>query len=114
MAYKHMWWPPPWPFEPPIHLHKWYDPTFAWMQLHSLSLLNTPCISCMWSFGVKLKDSDVVNVTFENIWFGLYDALGMRIVVIFWSVGDEKMLGISPKVKVHDKTSKILKARLTT
>jgi hypothetical protein len=29
------------------------------------------------------KESDFVNVTVENIWFGLYDALGMRIVVIF-------------------------------
>jgi hypothetical protein len=28
----------------------------------------------------------------------LYDALGMRIVVIFLSVGDRKMLGISPNV----------------
>lgn len=31
----------------------------------------------------QAKNSDVVNGTFENIWVGLYDALGMRIVVIF-------------------------------
>jgi hypothetical protein len=62
----------------------------------------------------QAKDSDVVNGTFENIWFGLYDALGMRIVVIFLSVGDQKTLSISPNVIMHDKTSKILKAQLTT
>jgi hypothetical protein len=31
----------------------------------------------------RAKESDVVNGTFEKIWFGLYDALGMRIIVIF-------------------------------
>jgi hypothetical protein len=28
----------------------------------------------IWS---QAKDSDVVDVMLENIWFGLYDALGM-------------------------------------